>query len=43
MAAWRYENSLLMLKKYFTRSQHSLVKRNFVPLHGHEISSIYTA
>ena len=26
MAAWRYENSLLVLKKYFTRSQHSLVK-----------------
>ena len=26
MAAWRYENSLLVRKKYFTRSQHSLVK-----------------
>ena len=26
MAAWRYENSLLVLKKYFTCSQHSLVK-----------------
>ena len=26
MAAWRYEISLLVLKKYFTRSLHSLVK-----------------
>ena len=26
MVAWRYEISLLVLKKYFTRSQHSLVK-----------------
>ena len=26
MAAWRYEISLLMLKKYFTRSLRSLVK-----------------
>ena len=26
MAAWRYDISLLMLKKYFTRSLHSLVK-----------------
>ena len=26
MAAWRYENSLLVLKNYFTHSQHSLVK-----------------
>ena len=26
MAAWRYEISLLVLKKYFTCSQHSLVK-----------------
>ena len=26
MAAWRYENSLLVRKKYFARSQHSLVK-----------------
>ena len=26
MAAWRYEISLLMLKKYFTRSPRSLVK-----------------
>ena len=26
MAAWRYEISLLALKKYFTHSLHSLVK-----------------
>ena len=26
MAAWRYEIILLLLKKYFTRSLHSLVK-----------------
>ena len=26
MTAWRYEISLLVLKKYFTRSLHSLVK-----------------
>ena len=26
MAAWRYEISLLVLKKYFTRLLHSLVK-----------------
>ena len=26
MAAWRYEISLLVLKKYFTRSRRSLVK-----------------
>ena len=26
MAAWRYKISLLVLKKYFTRSLHSLVK-----------------
>ena len=26
MAAWRYEISLLVLKKYFTCSLHSLVK-----------------
>ena len=26
MAAWRYEVSLLVLKKYFTRSLSSLVK-----------------
>ena len=26
MAAWRYEISLLVLKKYFTHSLHSLVK-----------------
>ena len=26
MAAWRYEISLPVLKKYFTRSLHSLVK-----------------
>ena len=33
MAAWRYEISLLMLKKY----QH--LERNFVPLSGHVVSS----
>ena len=46
MAAWRYEISLLVLKKYFTRSlrplakyfQHS--KRNFVSPSGHVISSM---
>ena len=26
MAAWRYEISLLVLKKYFTHTLHSLVK-----------------
>ena len=47
MVAWRYEISLLMLKKYFTRSLHSLVKyfatlkEKFVSLHSHVISSIY--
>ena len=47
MAAWRYEISLLVLKKYFTRSLHSLVKyfqhlkRNFVSPRSHVISSIY--
>ena len=47
MAAWRYEISLLVLKKYFTRSLRSLVKyfqhskRNFVSLRDHVISSIY--
>ena len=42
MAAWRYEISLLVLKKYFTRSrifQHS--KRNLVSPCSHVISSIY--
>ena len=43
MAASRYEISLLVLKKYFTRSrnifQHS--KRNFVSRSGHVISFIY--
>ena len=34
MAAWRYEISLLMLKKY----QH--LERNFVPLSGHVVSSM---
>ena len=48
MVAWRYEISLLVLKKYFTRSLRSLVKyfqhskRNFVSPHGHVISSTYT-
>ena len=47
MAAWRYEIILLLLKKYFTRSLHSLVKIfqhskiNFVSPRGHVISSIY--
>ena len=45
MAAWRYEISPLVLKKYFTRSLRSLVKyfskRNFVSPRGHVISSIY--
>ena len=48
MAAWRYEMSFLVLKKYFTRSLHSLVKiinmfkhskRNFVSPLGHVIIS----
>ena len=48
MAAWRYEISLLVLKKYFTHSlrscswnifQHS--NRNFVSPRGHVISSMY--
>ena len=30
MAAWRYEISLLVLKKYFTRSLRKLVKCTFV-------------
>ena len=40
MAAWRYEISLLVLKKYFTCLLHSLMKyfqhskRNFVSPHG---------
>ena len=39
MAAWRYEFSLVMLKKYFSRSLRSLVKYilariyNFYPAH----------
>ena len=44
MAAWRDEISLLVLKKYFTRSLRSLVKhskRNFVSPRGHVISSMY--
>ena len=46
MAAWRYEISLLVLKKYFTCSLHSLVNifqhwnRNFVSPRGRVISSI---
>ena len=46
MAAWRFEISLLVLKKYFTRSLRSLVKyfqhskRNFVSPRGHVISSM---
>ena len=46
MAAWRYEISLLVLKKYFTRSLRSLVKyfqhskRNLVSPRGHVISSL---
>ena len=45
MAAWRYEISLLLLKKYFTRSLRSLVKY-FSTLEekwrGHVISSMYS-
>ena len=47
MVAWRYEISLLVLKKYFTHLLLSLVKyfstlkRNFVSPRGHVISSIY--
>ena len=35
--------SLLVLKKYFTRSRNIFqhTKRNFISLHGHVISSIY--
>ena len=46
MTAWRFEISLLVLKKYFTRSLRSLVKyfqhskRNFVSPRGHVISSM---
>ena len=46
MTAWRYEISLLVLKKYFTRSLRSLVKyfqhskRNFLSPRGHVIFSI---
>ena len=47
MAAWRYEISHLLLKKYFTHSLCSLVKyfqhskRNFVSPRGHVISTMY--
>ena len=47
MAAWRYEISLLVLKKYFTRWLRSFVKyfstleRNFVSPRGHLISIMY--
>ena len=45
MAAWRYQISLLVLKKYFTHSLRPLMKyhskRNFVSLCSHVISSIY--
>ena len=45
MAAWRYEISLLVLKKYFTRSRSEIFfqheKRNFVSPSGHVISSLY--
>ena len=37
MVAWRYEISLLMLKKKFQYS-----KRNFISLRSHVISSMYT-
>ena len=44
MAAWRYEISLLVLKKYFTCSLRSLVKyfskKNYVSPRSHVISSI---
>ena len=50
MASWRYKISPLVLKKCFTRPLRSLVKyffqhvkRNFVSLRGHVISSISTA
>ena len=48
MVAWRYEISLLMLKKIFTseRSERvkyfSTLKENFPSPRGHIISSIYT-
>ena len=47
MATWRYEISLLVLKKYFTSDRSERVKyfqhskRIFVSLSGHVISSIY--
>ena len=41
MAAWRYEISLLMLKKYFTLSLRSLVKYVSTLELGHVISSFY--
>ena len=47
MVACRYEISLLVLKKYFSRSLRSILnffqhsKRNFVSPRGHVISSIY--
>ena len=49
MAAWRYEMSLLVLKKYFTSECSERVKiidmfkhskRNFVSRLGHVISSL---
>ena len=46
MAAWRYEISLVVLKKYFTSERSERVKyfqhskRNFVSSRGHVISSI---
>ena len=45
MAAWRYEISLLVLKKYFTseRNIFQYSKRNFVSPRGHVISSLFQA
>ena len=46
MAAWRFEISLLVLKKYFTSERSERVKyfqhskRNFVSPRGHVISSM---
>ena len=39
MAAWRYEISLVVLKKKIHIFQHS--KRNFVSPRGHVISSVF--
>ena len=43
MATWRYEISLLVLKKYFTRSRNifSTLEENFVSPRGHVMPSVY--